>query len=321
MDISSILLNKWSRYKKDLEYEDIIHSKKSLSNNVKLNILEELSSFNFLRKDLLKLVNKYDYFNTIKYKNISIKYIPIRDLTIKKMKTVIYRLGYISKLLNITKDINIWFIPCKCKRLFPSNRENIEQKHINGGYTYLNSNNIYVYRFEEYAKVFIHELLHHSVLQLKFSNKQLNTLYKEFKIDKNANLEPTEAIIEVWAILLHLKCVSIENNVSFNKLYKLEVAWNINLSNKIKEIHNTIELWKDDTPSYSYVYLKTILLITWKEFIKITVPYNDKIITDYLIKYKDLPIILKNKAIIKKEIAKIPDELNNSLRLTRSGNL
>lgn len=28
MDISSILLNKWSRYKKDLEYEDIIHSKK-----------------------------------------------------------------------------------------------------------------------------------------------------------------------------------------------------------------------------------------------------------------------------------------------------
>lgn len=319
MDISYILENKWIKYKTNIDNEDINNSKNILTSNIKIYILNELNSINFIKKDLVEIINKYDYYNIITYNNITIKYISIKELTIKRMKKVIYRLGYIAKLFNISKAINIWFIPCKCKRFFPNNDEIIDRKHINGGYTYINSTDIYVYRYEDYAKVLIHELLHHSILQTNFSDKQLTRLNKEFKINNSNNLEPSEAIIEFWALLMHLKCISKEYSISFNKLYKTEVIWNIYLSNKIIDKHNNNILWKENTPSYSYIYFKTILLLNFMEFIKIKVPYNDIEFVDYLIKNKDLPVIAMDK--FKKKILELPNKIKDSLRLSRSGNL
>jgi len=199
------------------------------------------------------------------------------------------------------------------KRFMPSKKEEvIDAVNINGGYTYINKNNIYIIREEDYEKVIIHELLHHNTLihQEDWEAQNIKRLKEHFKIDKNMLLIPNEAIIETFACILNTVYHSIETGTSFNENLKRDQEHSVILAKKILDKQNG-ELWNEKTHSYCYIVFKTIFYVYFNDFLKIYKYKNDTGMTDFLIKYSQ-KLYRRIKKI--KQIKKI--RMNNKLKQT-----
>jgi hypothetical protein len=199
------------------------------------------------------------------------------------------------------------------KRFMPSKKEEvIDAVNINGGYTYINKNNIYIIREEDYEKVIIHELLHHNTLIHKqdWEAQNIKRLKEHFKIDNNMLLIPNEAIIETFACILNTVYHSIETGTSFNENLKRDQEHSVILAKKILDKQNG-ELWNEKTHSYCYIVFKTIFYVYFNDFLKIYKYKNDTGMTDFLIKYSQ-KLYRRIKKI--KQIKKF--RMNNKLKQT-----
>lgn len=220
--------------------------------------------------------------------------------------------------------IDIVLLPIQEPRKKPIAGEKIEPMHVNGGYTYLTDHTIYIYRLEEWPKVMLHELLHNvpSLQNIAWKPDHIKQLYEEFRIDMSGCptdcktiLEPTEAIIETWAIFLHTVFVSLETlSRDFTRLLAEEIKWNDQqvawILKKRHENHDGI--WRENTHAFSYLVLRCILFHHLDDFLKMKLPYSGNILTDFIIKkWKSVQI----------EIIKLPYKKQNSLRMSRFGNL
>jgi len=192
---------------------------------------------------------------------------------------------------------NIYLLLSPFKKSFKNNLKSpLNQFNTNTGFTYLTSSNtkmICIVRKEEYLKVIYHEIIHHiSLIHRSFKVENINRLKKHFKI-LNVNIDPNEAIIEFWATIMYLKQLSIDTNKDFYELFKEELNYSLYKSyqiNKLQKFNNGY--WKDgETNLYCYVVFKTIIMYNIDIFMNIyTFPYDDTIITDFLIKYSNLPL-------------------------------
>jgi hypothetical protein len=192
---------------------------------------------------------------------------------------------------------NIYLLLSPFKKSFKNNLKSpLNQFNTNTGFTYLTSSNtkmICIVRKEEYLKVIYHEIIHHiSLIHRSFKVENINRLKKHFKI-LNVNIDPNEAIIEFWATIMHLKQLSIDTNKDFYELFKEELNYSLYKSYQINKLQNFNNgYWKDgETNLYCYVVFKTIIMYNIDIFMNIyTFPYDDTIITDFLIKYSNLPL-------------------------------
>jgi len=246
-------------------------------------------------------------------------------LNMRIVKTL-KRVSKILKTLKNNKKYKIWFIPTLSKREFPEENKIVDTKNINGGYTYVglghNANdelNIFIYRFEEFSKVLLHEVLHHSKYHAhEWEDKKI---YEIFKINKKLDLRPNEAVVETWTLILNLKAISKEIGISYKFLLDSEKQWAYIQAKKIIDIHNNRKLfidglWYENTHSYCYIVFRAIFLFKIKEFMKLIYPYDKNEITKLLIKNKDEFFAYLNKNIILENTNKI-----NSMRMTLFGDL
>jgi hypothetical protein len=92
------------------------------------------------------------------------------------------------------------------KRKLPNKKgDSIGAININGGFTYLNSNNVYIVRKEDYEKVILHELLHHHDIHFEgWTNANIKRIKNMCGIADEQLLIPNEAIIETYAIILNV---------------------------------------------------------------------------------------------------------------------
>ena len=190
------------------------------------------------------------------------------------------------KLFKIHGSIVVQFICAPHKRYFPT-IGNISSKHINGGFTDITNNEIYITRVEEYPKVLLHEILHHCKdIHGNFSKQNVQRLKSSFNISDNTILLPNEAVIEFWATLLIMKFATIETKIPYQILYDTELSHSIYLSEKIMKKQGVKE-WIETSNSYCYIVFKTILLANAEVFLKnYTFPYDDTFITSFLIDKK-----------------------------------
>lgn len=196
-----------------------------------------------------------------------------------------------------SKDLSIYLYFTDFKKQFSHKKEILGENHVNSAYTFAcklseNGNNeMYLYRKEEWFKVFIHECFH--AFSLDFSNMD-NKIIK--KIDKeiikifplHIDVRFYETYTETWAEILNIiyylhnngiikmtkiiECLKMEqihslfqmvkilkyNEINFNELYEdSEKA-------KTKRIHN----YKEYTPVFSYYILKCICMMNVGEFIE-----------------------------------------------------
>jgi hypothetical protein len=264
----------------------------------------------FIKKCSYKIIFKIDKCNIFLLDH------HINDVYINRIKKLCKRIKFLLDYFKIDKIINIWLLPVEINREFPEDSIEISEKNINGGYTYTVGNNIFIYRLEEFPKVILHEIIHHTIIDTdkKWSKNNIEYLIKLFKIDDRSNFIPNEAIVETWATLFQLLFISEELNISFNELYKNELKWSMRQSKRILEHQSTLCnmnecKWNEITNSYSYIVIKTILLYNIKKFVATNLPYN----------INEIIKIIENNNFIKK-IKGIKNH-NNSLRMTLYGDL
>jgi hypothetical protein len=271
--------------------------------NIKDFILYNLKSSNFSFNPVIKYLLSSKYYKIFKYKNIKFYFIYSnhKELNLKLIKNLLKR----CYIINPNKIINIYIILTEIKRYLPN--KIIKPININGGFTITNESNIFIIRNEEYPKVILHEILHHNINidNNNWSKYNIQRLKNHFKIHPKTILIPNEAIIELWATIYHLKFISNDYQLDFNKLLEDEIKYSLFKSYQLLNLQKN-NLWIEQTNAYCYIIFKTILLYNLKEFLKInTFPYNPDIITDFLIKNSKIPIIKKNPTNIN----------NNSLRI------
>jgi len=206
----------------------------------------------------------------------------------------VYRVFLIKKLFNIkptTPVFNYYILMNPLKRKLPNKAgDSIGAANINGGFTYVNSNNIYIVRKEDYEKVILHELLHHhcDIHFEEWSNKNIKLIKNMCGIADEQLLIPNEAIIETYAIILNVIFYSIENNMTFAEFKKVlaeDKEHNIAIAKKILDKQGNNNKWYEKTHAYCYIVLRAIFYNYFKEFVRIYRYNNDDDITSFITMY------------------------------------
>jgi hypothetical protein len=284
-----------------------------------------LSIFHHVRKDLqasskgylnfefaYKYADRCSHCYHITYKGSEINMYVLMDkkMSVKMKKRFfmnLYRVYLVSKIYNITKGdnrrlFNFYIIMNPLKRCMPTKKDAIlDVVNINGGYTYVNDNNIYIIREEDYNKVIIHELLHHSTRThyQDWDTSNISRLKTHFKICQDMLLLPNEAIIETYACVLNTVFYSIETGgSSLNENLKRDQEHSLFLAKKIIDKQGG-GIWTEKTHSYCYIVFKTILYVYFNVFLKIYKYQNDTEITDFIIRYS--PRIFRRVARLNKQ--------------------
>jgi hypothetical protein len=273
-------------------------------------IINQVYTF-FRNKEYKSYLDELDKEISLKFHNI-LFYIIYREkkdiIDVNYIKLIMKRVYFITS--NINKQFNIYLLLSPYKKKFNNNNECLTSYNCNNGFTYVNNNsnistvNIYILRKEEFAKVIIHEIIHHiDKIHSTFSQFNINRLKTHFKI-ATINLDPNECIIEFWATIMQLKIISIIYKQDFYKLFLNELKYSLYKSFQLITMQTKMAngIWFDETNIYCYIIFKTIIMYNFLEFRKIyTFPYNDTIITDFLIKYSNLPMTVNtNPTTIRK---------------------
>ncbi len=268
--------------------------------------------------EIINYIDKVNSTFIYEYNNIKciVYYCKNKDkIDFDKIKEVIKR-GYI--ISNKSKKIIIHLLLTSAKKKFEKNKI-LTAKNTNSGFTYVNRNDIFIFRKEEFAKVIIHELMHHDKLihNDDFTNANKKELLNHFGISEDTILILNEAIIEFWATLIHLAFVSCKYKINYLNLYEYELNYSLYKTYQILKLKekNKDKIWCDKCNIYAYIVFKTILLKNINEFLQIyTYPYDNSKITNFIIEKSEfLNELLKNPP--KNPIVKI-----NSQKIQRPSN-
>lgn len=324
MDIEVLKKNIIKNYPTDKHYTLKI-TEQHTDINIKHELFKELGNSRFtLPNDIMQsfIYNSSSYHIIIQYGSITLNCIAPYEIIppIRFLLRLCKRIQCILNIFSIQKSFTIWLLPIEVNRSFP-NGSIIEPININGGYTYHNGNTIYVYRYEECAKVILHEILHHSPFDTfgKWTNEQVNQIRTLCNIQESFDLNINEAIVEFWAILFECLLISFEYNIPFSLLIKKEQEWSRQQSYKLLSYQNKyLKQWTETSNSYCYIILKTVLLLNYENFIKIKTPYSTYDLKEFILKnIKNLLTVnLKNVATNKK--LKLE---NSSMRMTLFGDI
>ena len=292
ISIKTLISNCKKYYDYNTLYDNIIinnnlSNKTELLNNVKYEIIN--SKFSNSSK-IIKHTNNCNDVIEINKINFNIKilvyYNKKINLSYEKLIKIYNRLSILSKIYSINKNICFHLVLTNSKRIIPKNNY-FETKNFNGGFTYMNKKkaDIYIFRYDEYSKVMLHELIHHIGIindsMLILPNEITLELKKYFNISNDSNIEVNEGNVEFWATIYNLIFISIEYNINFEKLYKKELEFSINQYFKLRCI-NKYKIWKENTNIFSYFIIKLILLYNYKEFINLKLPYDNKIFCNFI---------------------------------------
>ena len=194
---------------------------------------------------------------------------------------------------------NIFFFMTSLKKELPIHKVELEQFHVNTGYTAPNKGNsdIVIYRKEEWYKVFIHEYVHNHRLDFSHIDSSFVKLSKKiYNIDNDVLF--SEAMAEIWALSINILMVSYlfkkynmfpelhkiipQNQIKmgvnhiFQYLLNIEIYFSIIQTRKILKYLNTnylqlfdkkkrIKIHNENTNICSYYFIKTIYIYFYLE--------------------------------------------------------
>ena len=300
-EISEIYNNILKGYK---YVKTLIIYKKVTIPDFKKQPLEENDSFpreiqTYIKSNMKEMIT---YKININGKNIVLNFYTDKHSSIPDNKSlyktfiIIYVLSlYSSKKCSRHLTIDIFLTPFR--RMLPKKADDIiGPMNINGGYTYggcRNTNEITIYREEEWFKVLIHELFHN--LDLDFSTMDIDRWREKmldiFGIESEYNIY--ETYCETWARILNVAIVSFMNSINsinstninkkeflskFNLLIKKEQIFSLVQSNKILKIIKRQENYRETTNVLCYYVLTAALINNYSEFLKWCATNNYKLL-------------------------------------------
>jgi hypothetical protein len=188
-----------------------------------------------------------DYEVNISWKNNNI-YLKTTKLKFDKFKK---RLNIFLKVIDAIQasdkqPITIYYVLSNLKK----NIDNkvISPRHINSGYTDLISNEIFIWREEEFEKVTFHELFH-------LLDKDHRNQHVKLPIKINGPESFYEAITDFKAIVYNIIYISLNTHKKIVTLINYEYFFIHNQAKYILENLNNNNIIQN-TPAYSYYVLK-----------------------------------------------------------------
>ena len=303
------ILNTKNSYKYSCEYNNDYRYN---INTIKSNIDQHLK-YNLYLPDNVKhfIIDKSDKNKQYVYNYI----ISVNEYTIK-LYLVEYNKHLSTKYCtNICKNIaNIFYLlititsnnyyRCSCESIdiilyltpFKRTTDNINNlglgaNHVNGGFCYgcTNRQTVCVYRYEDYFKTLIHELVHNfgidkyliENISSKESVEYVHRIYNltNYKIKSDFNYGINESYCEFWACIINClytvksqyKDLKFKNYFNkFKRLMKIDILHNIVQVVKILKLYNLnyIDIinpgktnnYSETTHVISYYLLKTVLI-------------------------------------------------------------
>lgn len=298
---------------------------KTISQHVRNILLNELTGDN-----IYTLPNLHDYILSCSHSVVL--QLPHVDFTMvydRSMKPDVFQLTKVCKRIEhlltsymFKGKMTYYLVPFQQPRKFPV-AEKLGPVHINGAYTYRHNNTVYIYRYEEFPKVALHEACHNLPMHIEaWDDDSLMSLYKTLHIKstgcpKNCTTRilPNEAIIETWANVHHLLSLSREYCVPFKLLMQIEIEHGLIQTKKLLQYQaNKYPSWEEGTHAYSYVVLRTVLLYFFKELLHFKMPYDSKQLTRFM-----LDKFTSNVFQEAVRNQRIPEKDKHHLRMTRFG--
>jgi len=278
------------------KYNPITTPHQTLEQHVKDALIDELcNKSTYTVPGLSDFIQSCTHQYTLSMPSITFHVVESPNIQVdhQQLQKVCKRIQCILSAFGDERHITFCLIPFPSKRHFPVDEE-FHPTHINGAYTYPNLRKVYIYRFEDYAKVALHETCHNLPIHChSWDDNALKRLYDYFNIDYTGcphncvtNILPNEAVVEVWAEVLHGKLLSYEYGIPYEKLHKVECHYAIQKTLQILHYQRTkYPLWREKTHAFSYVVIRLVLLWFWKEFSMLKFPYDTTQLTDFIIAY------------------------------------
>lgn len=297
---------------KNINFNYIKELKKEILSMFDKNIKYEISEYKISKNKLKKLFDTewvyskvYDnidnldsnYKITWYYKTnhtIYLKYSKEKFNSFKQRLPILLNMLnflYDKKNTNEIRPINIYLILSPLKKQLEKDVI-INAKHINSGYTDFQSNEILVWREEEFEKVIFHEMIHYMDLDVR--NMSFDDNHLPHEIDGYKSY--FEAFTDFWGIIYHLIYISIITNKSINSLLQIEYNFIENQANLLNHYFG-LKNWKDKkiikqkSPAFTYFILKYLI---FKEII-----YSNNVLL--LDNPRELVITVLEKGFIEKQ--------------------
>jgi hypothetical protein len=289
-------------------YDPLISDVQTLSEHTKKNLIAELcTNSKYTMEGLDMFIQSCSYTQTFTMKSVVFHIIDTSENIVdqRQLIKVCKRIQCILDAFNDQSTIEFFLVPFLSKRRFPT-EEPFHPSHINGAYTYPSLRKVFIYRYEDYPKVALHEACHNLPMHCHSWNKDaLQKIYEFFQIDYtgcphncSTNILPNEAIVETWAEVLHCKLLSLEYKVPFKKLYEMEREYAMSKALQLLEYQKAkYPLWREKTHAFSYVVIRLVLFWFWPQFSKLTFPYDTVKVTEFIIQhFNKLPLHVYKQA-------------------------
>lgn len=232
-----------------------------------------------INKEILKQSINY----TIKTKDIQCN-IWCNDLNKQILNNIFKVLDRFNTIILLFKKFNLKYnktkfelnyIPTKLKKELPSKKNKIlGPNEINSGLSYIYNNIIYIWREEEFDKVFIHELFHCLGFdRFLIEDESLCELSNYYNLTSDINCN--EGYNEFCALIYHCCFLKIENpTLNLNKCIKHNLYFTFIQIKKILDYYNIKYFnhninFKQNTSIFSYFILKGMYLYYINEFLHI----------------------------------------------------
>jgi hypothetical protein len=302
---------------------NISNSRREISNvGTKISILikEHLSKSIYIDSSIITYISNnlnnckiISYENIIDNKKFVLEFIVYDKININNLDKIVKNmLIFLQILIKISKNSNneinecskdgisiTFFLTPFLKKLNitkteTETKEILGAKNVNSGFNYicLNSGSIFIYRKEDFFKVFVHESVHgygiDRALHINFSkNENYNKFLKSFAFANihTTNVGINEAITEFWTSLLYLCINSYQESknmssfiYNFERLYKLELVHALYQISKILHYNNLTynsftknsnsnlnsnlnSKYSENSHIFSYFIVKTMMLL------------------------------------------------------------
>ena len=247
------------------------------------------------------------YKNTIKGKTYVFDFIIYNDdLAIKNLDLIVEKMLLVLQLIIAISNNDLrngqhvtFFLTPFQKKLNSNSNSNIDilgAKNVNSGFTYpyLKNGVTFIYRKEEFFKVFIHESIHYygidKALHKDFSNDaKYNKFINSFNIRPQdiAKIGINEALTEYWTFIIYIIAQSYKKSIALaNFIYEFENSYKLELLHIIFQVVKILHYnkltysefltkssnqYKETSHIFSYYIVKTLLVYNHSDLLKSTI--------------------------------------------------
>ena len=244
------------------------------------------------------------YKNTIKGKTYIFDFIIYNDeLSIKNLDLIVEKMLLVLQLIIAISNNesrngqHVTFFLTPFQKKLNSNTNVLGAKNVNSGFTYpyLKNGVTFIYRKEEFFKVFIHESIHYygidKALHKDFSNDaKYNINYNKFINSFNirpqdiAKIGINEALTEYWTFIVYLSAQSYKKSIVLaNFIYEFENSYKLELLHIIFQVVKILNYnkltysefltkysnqYKETSHIFSYYIVKTLLVYNHSDLLK-----------------------------------------------------